>query len=240
MEPLISVIIVTYNASGFLQNAIDSVVNQTYKKIELIIIDGNSTDNTVDIIKKNQSIINYWISEPDNGIYDAMNKGVNHCSGDYIMFLGADDLLRNTLHLLVNQMTVPDVVYYGDVCFQKSKKKYDGLFDEYKITVKNICHQAILYPKRIFDKYSYNLKYKIRADHYLNLQCFSDEKIQFKYVDLIVTDYFELGFSSSSIDYDFNNDRLEFIRNHFNKSVYYYCIFRRFISKYILFRGYYK
>src|SRR2546426_834552 len=92
-QPLLSIVIVVYNAGSTLKHAIESVLNQTYKNIELIIIDGGSNDNTLQIINNYSSQIGYFISEKDNGIYDAMNKGILAAKGDWILFLGADDIL---------------------------------------------------------------------------------------------------------------------------------------------------
>ena len=89
----ISIIIATYNAELYLENVIKSIIPQKSQKVELLIIDGGSKDTTNEIIKKNESHLSYWISEPDYGIYDAWNKGVNASKGEYIMFLGADDQL---------------------------------------------------------------------------------------------------------------------------------------------------
>lgn len=88
MNPIFSVIIVVFNAANYIEDAILSVISQHYKKIELIIIDGGSIDGTVDIIKKYDEYISFWRSEPDNGIYDAMNKGVRIAKGDYLYFFG--------------------------------------------------------------------------------------------------------------------------------------------------------
>jgi len=90
-KPLISIIVAVYNRAGVLQRCIDSVHNQTYSKKELIIIDGGSTDGTVDILQNNDDRITYWQSEPDRGIYHAWNKALDHASGDWIYFLGSDD-----------------------------------------------------------------------------------------------------------------------------------------------------
>ena len=92
---IISIITVSYNAVKTIEQTISSVVNQSYSNIEYIIIDGGSTDGTVDIIKKYEDRIAYWVSEPDGGIYDAMNKGIKVATGDYIQIIGADDFLIN-------------------------------------------------------------------------------------------------------------------------------------------------
>lgn len=231
MQPLINIIIVTYNAANYLQNAIDSVVNQNYKNIALIIIDGQSTDGTIDIIKHNEKHITFWLSEKDNGIYDAMNKATKYGKGDFYLFLGADDILYNTLHEVIPSITNLNCLYYGNVYFEKNKSVYDGPFNSSKIVVKNICHQAILYPKVVFKKYQYNLKYKIRADHYLNLQCFVDKDIEFIYLPITFAQFSTGGSSSLDIDHEFNNDRLSFIKTHFNPIIFYYCKLRSLLAQ---------
>ena len=93
MIPKISIITVVYNAKGFLEETIESVLSQNFNNFEYIIIDGGSIDGTLDIIKKYQDRITLWVSEPDKGIYDAMNKGIRYAKGEYVYFLGGDDLL---------------------------------------------------------------------------------------------------------------------------------------------------
>ena len=90
---LLSIIIATYNAEKTLQRCLDSIIVQKSEEVELIIIDGGSTDNTVSIIKRNYKIIDYWISEKDKGIYDALNKGIDKANGKWIQFVGSDDFI---------------------------------------------------------------------------------------------------------------------------------------------------
>ncbi len=90
-EPLVSVITVTYNRADTIEDAIRSVLAQTYPNIEYIVIDGGSTDGTLDILRRYEDRIDYWLSEPDAGIYDAINKGIRVAHGDYIGFLNSDD-----------------------------------------------------------------------------------------------------------------------------------------------------
>ena len=99
----ISIITVTKNSEKFLEENINSLKNQTYKNFEHIIIDGNSTDRTVEIIKKNKDKIDYWVSEPDEGLYDAMNKGIKACTGDIIGILNSDDIYFSEALKFVNQ-----------------------------------------------------------------------------------------------------------------------------------------
>ena len=93
--PIISVITVCYNVASTIEKTMLSVLNQTYKNLEYIIIDGNSTDGTVDIIKKYAERLTFWISEPDKGIYDAMNKGIVKATGKFLIFMNAGDQFLN-------------------------------------------------------------------------------------------------------------------------------------------------
>src|SRR5690554_1584625 len=90
-KPLITVVTVVYNGAEFLEDTIKSVIEQTYDNVEYIIVDGGSIDGTLEIIKKYGHAIDYWVSEPDKGIYDAMNKGINLMCGGWVVFLNADD-----------------------------------------------------------------------------------------------------------------------------------------------------
>ena len=116
-EPLITVVTVVYNGAESLEQTILSVVNQTYDNIEYIIIDGNSTDGTLDIIKKYEDKIDYWQSEPDKGIYDAMNKGIELASGDWINFMNAGDRFFSDAvieNVFVNNYITEISIIYGD------------------------------------------------------------------------------------------------------------------------------
>jgi len=90
-RPLVSIVTVVYNGEKYLEQTIRSVINQRYDNIEYIIIDGGSTDGTLDIVEKHEKMIDYWISEPDEGIFDAMNKGIKICRGELIGLINADD-----------------------------------------------------------------------------------------------------------------------------------------------------
>ena len=101
-QPLITIITVVLNNKKFLQKTINSVLNQSYKNYELIVIDGKSTDGTVNILKKNNSKIDFWISEKDKGIYDAMNKGMKISRGSIIVILNSDDIFyKNAIKMAV-------------------------------------------------------------------------------------------------------------------------------------------
>jgi len=168
--PLITVITVVYNGDKYLEETILSVINQTYPNVEYIIIDGGSTDGTLDIIKKYEDYIDYWVSEKDKGIYDAMNKGwilVNKNSR--ILFLGAGD----TVLSLPSQKTIienNDSVIYGKVYLKSS------IFNSvhgWKLNIGNtLHHQALLVPKILQIGPPFNIKYPTYADYDFNLRLY--------------------------------------------------------------------
>lgn len=122
MPPLISVVTICYNAKNDLEKTILSVLSQTYQDIEYIIIDGGSTDSTVDIIHKYSERLFYWISEPDKGIYDAMNKGMDRATGSWIIFMNAGDTFCDN-EVIKNIFGYNDLsdysVIYGDCYVSK-------------------------------------------------------------------------------------------------------------------------
>ena len=168
--PLISIITVVYNGAKYLEETIQSVINQSYPNVEYIIIDGGSIDGTLDIIKKYEDTIDYWVSEKDNGIYDAMNKGwilVNKNSR--ILFIGAGD----TVLSLPSQKTIienNDSIIYGKVYLKSS------IFNSvhgWKLNIGNtLHHQALLVPKILHVGPPFNIEYPTYADYDFNLRLY--------------------------------------------------------------------
>lgn len=223
-KPIITIITTVLNGAATLNESIESVRNQTYPNIEFIVADGASTDNTIDILKHNSGYIDYWYSCEDDGVYDAMNKAVKYSSGDYILFLGCDDVLYDVLHEVVNYFSDTAKSYYGDVIMTSNKERYDGLFGSEKLVQKNIAHQAIFYSRQVFDKYKFNLKYKALADYDLNIKLYSDRNFGFKYIHKTIALYNdETGFSSTTIDYAFISDKPKIIFKYF--SLYHFLIY---------------
>ncbi|WP_342383090.1 glycosyltransferase family 2 protein [Bacteroides ovatus] len=203
----VSVITVTYNASTSLEETMLSVFNQNYSHIEYIIIDGGSIDGTVDIISKYANKLSYWVSEPDKGVYDAMNKALKIATGDFLIFMGADDLFytNDVIQNVVNQISDMYAVYYGSVLFKGIGTKHLGKFNKIKWATTNISHQAIFYPRIIYKTHSYDTQYKIYADYAYNLNLLK-EKVDFVYVDEIITLYNMTGMSADTLDETFQKD----------------------------------
>ena len=168
--PLISVITVVFNGEKYIEQTILSVINQTYKNIEYIIIDGASTDGTCDIIKNYEDKIAYWISEPDKGIYYAMNKGIMAVNdkNSYILFLNADDYLygNSSIERIVSKIKNEDFIYGKILSIGNSTSVLLGkelTLDQ--LSVSMIQHQSTFVKKRLFDDLGiFNSSYKIAAD----------------------------------------------------------------------------
>lgn len=168
--PLITIITVIFNGVNHLEATIQSVINQNYKNIEYIIIDGGSTDGTVEIIKKHQDRIDYWVSEPDRGIYDAMNKGWAIAKDNsYILFLGAGDRIEQLPDL---SKYVGCTGIFGNVSLGNNRL-YRSTAD-IRIKLGNtLHHQALLIHKSIHLSPPFNLNYKAYADYDFNARLYN-------------------------------------------------------------------
>ena len=139
----VTIVTVCYNAVAEIERTILSVINQTYRNVEYIIIDGGSTDGTVEIIKKYRAQIAYFVSEPDSGVYDAMNKAVKIATGEWINFMNAGDIFNSTTVLNdIFDINIPSAVkfLYSDFCVMG--KKYNASFEK-----GYLLHQAVIYRK---------------------------------------------------------------------------------------------
>jgi len=200
----ISVIVPCLNADATIANCINSILSEEYNNIEIIVVDGLSTDKTMNIV--NSLIVDVdhkIISEKDDGIYDAVNKGIDMASGDYLIVLGADDVFYN--NQVLNRVFLLDFKYadliYGNVIFKSTNTKYDGKFNIIKLMTKNICHQAIFYHKSVHEKLGkYDTKYKTLGDMLFNIRCFESGDITIRYIDDIISIYNDKGYSSKNVD----------------------------------------
>lgn len=204
-EVLISLIMPTYNSEKTIFDAVESVVLQDFQNVELLIIDGDSKDSTLSIINEirgRSTLAITVVSEKDQGIYDAINKGVKMAKGEWIYVLGSDDRLfaPDVLSNVATALKNTDAEFvYGDVSM--AGKKYLGEFDKAKLLSRNICQQAIFYKKVIFDFLGlFELRYKIYADYIFNIHCFFDERIKAQYIPITVADYSLEGLSGDKVD----------------------------------------
>ncbi|SDR95001.1 Glycosyltransferase involved in cell wall bisynthesis [Mucilaginibacter mallensis] len=215
---VISIIIVTYNAVEHLQNCLNSIYQQQYPAIEIIVIDGNSTDGTVNILQENTSQIKYWLSEPDNGVYDAMNKAIQHITGEWVYFLGADDELLPEFSTMVTELTDNTAIYYANV-FAEGRKRA-GYLNEYRFAKFGAYHQAMIYPKAVFIKYKYDTQYRISADFALTLKLYADKDFHFIYKDYTLANFNHTGISGTQIDVPFQKAKGGMIFKYFGLTIW--------------------
>lgn len=212
-SPLISIILPVFNSADYLTGILENISAQTYQRKELIVIDGGSTDGSLVILKKWADKIAYFVSEKDKGVYDAMNKGIAAAKGDWLYFLGTDDLLAHPnilLELFGGQAGEEAVFLYGNARFRSGNAVYGGSRTYRELMVKNICHQAIFYHKTIFKSFGgFDLRYPVLADHDLNLRIFEDINTRKKYIEKDICIYNNRGgLSSITIDGNFFRDWL--------------------------------
>lgn len=200
--PKVTIVTVTYNAEKYLEQTIKSVIEQDYKNIEYAIIDGGSSDATIDIIKKYADHIDYWISERDNGIYDAMNKGTLKATGDYINYLNAGDVFTdiNTISTVVfNLDKLVDVLYGGVNLWYKDKAKY--IYDaprKPETIFKQLpcCHQSMFIKTTQMKKHLYNTNFKLSSDVELFFELFKN-KVNFQVLNQPIVNFLMGGKSQN-------------------------------------------
>lgn len=241
---IVSIITICYNAETDIKKTIESVLNQNYKDIEYIIVDGKSTDSTMDIVEEYKANLNNLIkfkviSESDNGIYDAMNKGVKLATGEIIYFLNAGDVLyTNTIINEVSTYFKKNLcdIFYGDIAFKyKDKtdiKRNNKLTDFFFLKGDAICHQCIFAKREVFDKTgNFNLKYKICADRDWLLKCF---KLKFKisHKNIVIAEYDMYGFSSGDeVKNQLRKEHDEIILDQYNYICYISQKIRHFMGR---------
>jgi glycosyltransferase involved in cell wall biosynthesis len=240
-----SIITVCYNAEDCIEGTIKSVLHQSYKNIEYIIIDGGSTDNTLKIIKKYEGKINIIVSEPDRGIYNAMNKGQKLAKGEYLNFLNAGDTFskKNTLSIVNENIKNETKIISGDFNLISTNNK-PRIIKTKKITWKYFkkdfyaCHQAIFIHSSIVSFYDVN--YKIKADYKWVLDALSKtEEGSVVKIHQPLVNYDANGFSSQN---SFNNlnELMRLHKNYFgtlqlllNLDVYVFRLLRDLKSRFI-------
>ncbi len=209
MKPVFSIITITYNAAAFLETTIQSIVGQTYPHIEYLIIDGASNDGTQEIIKRYEAEVNYWVSEPDKGLYDAMNKGLKQATGDYVWFINAGDALhaKNTVELIANQLAkkekLPTVVY-GEtniVDVDRNSLGMRRLRAPEKLTWKSfrmgmlVSHQSFLALRTVAPLY--DTSYRFSADFDWCIRCMQQPG-EIHHTHEVLADYLHEGLSTNN------------------------------------------
>lgn len=202
---MVTVITVSYNAAHEIEKTIRSVIGQSYENIEYIVIDGNSSDETVDIIKKYADKISKWTSEPDNGIFDAMNKGLNLAVGNWVIFMNAGDYFTDTnvLEKVFNQEYNMHIgILYGKVYLDlitegRLSNWVPFMHNSAKIKGMGISHQAIFVRTELAKKYKFNESFKIAADYNMINQIYRQGYLLYD-LNFPIAIYDTFGYSSQN------------------------------------------
>lgn len=202
-KPLITIITATFNAADCLSRTIKSIRELTYDNVEWIIVDGGSKDGTVELIRKHEDVIDYWISEADGGIYDAWNKGVLHASGEWLAFLGAGDSYnQDAIDVYLDAISASQIkpeFASSQVRFVNSSGlalRVWGTPFKWKALKKNmtIAHVGALHHRNLFEKHGlFNATFSSAADYEFLMRC--GPNLKAKYLDVITADMLVGGIS---------------------------------------------
>lgn len=197
---IISIITINYNNKVGLKKTIESVIQQDFNSFEFIVIDGGSTDGSYDVIQEYRNYIDYWVSEPDKGIYNAMNKGITIARGEYCNFMNSGDFFydKNVLSSIFanRKKDLCDIIVGNTYCTKwiqpPSKITMDFLFST------TICHQAAFIKRSLLQKYYYDEKFKIVSDRKFFLQTLIFDNCSYEAIDVNVVIYDLNGYSANN------------------------------------------
>lgn len=222
-KPLVSIITACLNSEKTIEQTIQSVIDQTYPNIEYIIIDGGSTDGTLEIINKYADHVKKWISEPDRGVYDGMNKGILCSTGEILYFLNSGDYIYNTkiIENIVEDFSSENIFgVYGNVEVQndrRKKKVIRGCKVSYnKLLFRHICHQALFVRRFLFDEIGlFSTSFKLASDHEFIIKSIKKYPDNFRYIDEILATYRDGGMSCKNMD-KMKIEELNIIASNYN------------------------
>lgn len=209
----LSIGIAVLNGAKYIRGLLESLRCNHHAGMQIIILDGGSIDGSQAIIMEYKDIISHFESRPDGGIYEAYNSIRDIASGEYLLYLGCDDIYTFDHRRIKNLFINRDLIYYGNVLMTKRGNIYDGRFSKFKMIRKNICHQAIFYPKKVYKKFSYDQRYPILSDYEYNLRLMGSGCI-FNYFDDLIAIFSNDGISSGG-DKIFKDNKLNIILNYF-------------------------
>ena len=229
---LISIITVVYNACSTLEATLKSVLSQDKELFEYWIIDGGSTDGSIEIIRKYEHQLAGWVSEPDKGIFDAMNKGVSRANGGWVYFLGADDTLQPGLLKKIHpHLTDPYKLVYGNVIFDDNQL-FRSTLNTRTLMQNTLNHQSAFYNHSLFNDFQYDQSLPIQADYELNLRTYI-QNLPTKYVPLTVATYALGGNSAGATEKsikEINAIRARHVNSYW-KNVFYSFLLRLYYTQ---------
>lgn len=194
-NPKVSIITATFNCVATLESTMKSVLEQEYRDYEYLVLDGGSSDGTLDLLRKYDGQIDYWISERDSGIYDAFNKAIDRARGDWLYFIGGDDIFadRSVLSRVFSCVHDSESLLIGNVIDENGNVFRSRL--NWKTNIINtVHHQAAFYHRDLFRKFRYRSDARVVGDYELNYILYKT-RVQYSYIDLIVSKCSSLGVS---------------------------------------------
>lgn len=217
----ITVITISYNDLEGLRATVNSVLNQDFGDIQYIVIDGESDDGSKDFLNEKGDHIDYWVSEPDQGIYDAMNKGIDHAKGEYILFLNAGDCLFSTTTIseFIKENPTEDIVYGNTWCIKENGEEFfkempDQLLG-FNMLERTLNHQSTFLKSSLFANSRYDLSYKMLADWAFYNMHLLKHKASYRHIPVTIARYDMSGFSSKLENKDIMRaDRIKFYKEH--------------------------
>lgn len=227
-KPLVTIITVCYNAKCGLEKTICSVSGQKYGNKEYVVIDGGSSDGTLDVLKYNTSAIDYWKSEPDRGIYDAMNKGIGAAHGEWLVFMNAGDVFSDDEALAKMMASVGDGVRIlrGNIIrvYGKMRVKSCGVTTQNPVLMdmfdNTFHHQACLIQKSLFDEFGlYSTEYKLCSDWKFFFDCVVLHHVKSQYVDITLAE-FQMNGASSNGAQRYAAERNDYLTSLYGKEMF--------------------
>lgn len=218
----VSIITINYNNAEGLEKTIRSIVSQDHSDFEHIVIDGNSSDQSVDIIKKYETHLTYWISEPDSGIYNAMNKGIKQAKGEYVLFINSGDIINRQANIqrMIDHISGEDIIYFNlEIADQPNNnsyiKKYPNFLDFKYFAEDTLPHTASFIKKELLVEYGYySEQMKIASDWAFFMDAVCLLKCSYKYINDHFSIFYTDGISS-------NGDHRQLLINERNEHIAY-------------------
>ena len=197
---MITIVTINLNNKEGLKRTIESVVNQTFfDKVEYVIIDGGSTDGSVDVIKEYDDNIAYWCSEPDGGIFPAMNKSIEHINGDYVLYLNSGDILNknNVIERVYGELD-KDIVYGNEykVNNKRTLARFPDNLNENFFKKSALPHQSTFIRAELLKERGYSEKWKVLGDWSWLRERIMVDKVSYKHLNFPISDYDLNGFST--------------------------------------------
>jgi glycosyltransferase involved in cell wall biosynthesis len=202
VAPLFSIIVPTLNVESVIHACLASITAQTFADFEVVLVDGGSTDKTRESVATFVPGLGRRLAVhagKDDGVYDAMNRGIERAAGEWLLFLGADDTLHGNDALAQVAAFIrgsgTSHLVYGDVLMRSTSSRYGGVFDVDRLLFAgNLCHQSVFYRRELFTTIGpYNLRYRIWADWDFNIRCFGNPALVTRHMDLVVANYNDTG-----------------------------------------------